>query len=232
MKWHMCIRLKRPLERFAAVVDVGATAELNPCHALVRGSDAIEAEAMRDCPSKAILARIVAALYVAPPSEGRPSDGLAAPAEGGPGMIPERVFVVVRRFREQAAADETAMRGLGLMYHATRWPRKRAPASPLYELLPLDAGLRAVRVFPARWPGMTHTQMLQYGAQTEGAARSKHLRKLALCRDEEEPILVFWPPTRHTYLPGPQVPQQPFGANEEEDEEEEEFGGVARELVF
>ena len=80
---------------------------------------------------------------------------------------------------------------------------------------------------------MTHTQMLQYGAQTEGAARSKHLRKLALCRDEEEPILVFWPPTRHTYLPGPQVPQQPFGANEEEDEEEEEeFGGVARELVF
>ena len=40
-----------PLERFAAIVDVGATAELNPCHALVRGSDAIEAEAMRDCPS-------------------------------------------------------------------------------------------------------------------------------------------------------------------------------------
>ena len=90
MKWHMCIRLRRPLERFAAVVDVGATAELNPCHALVREAEALEAlqaEAMRDSPSKAILARIVAALYVVPPSEGRPSDDLAAPAEGGSGMI-------------------------------------------------------------------------------------------------------------------------------------------------
>ena len=112
-------------------------------------------------------------------------------------MIPKRVSVVVRRFRDQ---DETAMRGLGRMYHATRWPRKRAPASPLYELLPLDAVLRAVRVFPARSPGMTHTQMLQFGARTKGAARSKQLRKLALCRDEEEPILVLWPPTRHTLL--------------------------------
>jgi hypothetical protein len=227
MKRHVCICLRRPLERFAAVVDVGATAELNPSHALVLGSQAPEAEAMRDSPSRAILARIVAAVYVAPPAEGRPSDGLAVPVEGGPGMIPERVFVVVRRFRDQAGADEKVMRDLGLMYHATRWPRKRAPASPLYELLPLDAVLRAVRVFPARWPGMTITQMLLFGARTEGAARSKHLRKLALCRDEEEPILVFWPPTRHTFLPGPQVPQQPFGA-----EEEEEMGGVARELVF
>jgi len=70
-------------------------------------------------------------------------------------MIPERVLVVVRRFRDQAGADEKVMRDLGLMYHATRWPRKRVPASPLYELLQLDAVLRAARVFPARWPGMT-----------------------------------------------------------------------------
>ena len=52
MKWHMCIRLRRPLERFAAVVDVGATAELSPSHALVRGSQAPEAEAIRDSPSR------------------------------------------------------------------------------------------------------------------------------------------------------------------------------------
>jgi len=77
------------------------------------------------------------------------SDGLAAPAEGGPGMIPERVFVVVRRFRDQAGADEKAIWGL------CTTPRASHESAPLRRLSTIDDVLRAVRVFPARWPGMT-----------------------------------------------------------------------------
>jgi hypothetical protein len=77
------------------------------------------------------------------------SDGLAAPAEGRPGMIPERVFVVVRRVRDQAGADEKAIWGL------CTTPRASHESAPLRRLSTIDDVLRAVRVFPARWPGMT-----------------------------------------------------------------------------
>jgi hypothetical protein len=71
---------------------------------------------------------------------------------------------------------------------------------------------------------MTAEQMLSYGARTEAGRRAKHLRALAKCSDEKEPILVFWPPTRNTFLPGP-VPSQPAGSEEPEAGEEEEEDG-------
>ena len=95
------------------------------------------------------------------------------------------------------------------------------PGEKALRVVPLTAVLRGVRAFPVQWPlGPPGASAARAYGRSLAAQRIGHLQKAARC--EEGGILVFFPRTRHTWLPGGAVPQRPEGANEEEEEEEEE----------
>ena len=88
-----------------------------------------------------------------------------------------------------------------------------------YKVFPVSAILRGVQVSPPAWPNQL------FGMDSQ--SRNAQLSDAARCASG--PVLVFWPPTRHTFLPQAvaTVPLHPDGANEvDADENDDDVDGV------
>ena len=139
------------------------------------------------------------------------------------------MFILVRLYADQTDADADIVRRHRLLYFGIRRvaeQRQRLSGrdgrtqqrtlTPLV-LLPLSVVLRAVRVFPLEWPRAPRSS-----AELEEVASCGRAAKVI-------PVLVFWPPTRKTFLPMTCLPLDAEGGDEEnggaggsaaEDEEE------------
>lgn len=239
-QWSQYARLARPERRFVAPVGLGAIVALGPR----RRADAPDAPAIEDDPARARLGRIVSYFYLPPPAEGSPADGLpvgkpAAPAK----LIAERMFAVVWPLAGQASADADKLGGNGMQFSAIRRPAPRVAGGggaaavatrPPLQVFPLSQVLCAVNVRPAEWTEAPY--VLGPSAMSLEERACAHRKELAACRGLGQPVLVFFPPIRDTWLPpaggaaAVPPPVQPEGANEvpeveleegEEDEEEE-----------
>ena len=97
------------------------------------------------------------------------------------------------------------------------------------QVVPLARVLCGVRAFPADWP-VLRVGVVRCANYPE--AENAHRNEVAACHGLEQAALVFFPPTRDTFLPGPstgnappppaQVPAAAGRAGEEEGDEEEE----------
>jgi len=238
-QWFQYGRLSRPERRFHAPVGLGA---------LVNYSAAADATCYD--PARAALGRVVSFFYLPPPQAGAQGDGLPVVAPQAGAALPaggeirtERMFAVVWPLLGQRPADATTLGGHGLRWHAIRRPAPRVPLQGLglvtrlpLQIVPLARVLCGVRAFPADWPILIgHASAFQrYGANYPEAVNA-HRIEWAACRGLEQAALVFFPPTRDTFLPS-NAPPAPVPAvagpgraeeeGDEEDEEVEELGGV------
>jgi hypothetical protein len=144
--------------------------------------------------------------------------------------LQDRMFAVVLVFQD----DTTGMAEHGLQFHAIRSPPPLAivPGHFIdgdqqyglpYKVFPVSAILRGLSVSPPLWP----KPLFGMDSQT----RNAQLNAAARCATGS--VLVFWPPTRHTFIPQAvtTVPLHPDGANEwdpadEDDMEEADGAGV------
>ena len=148
------------------------------------------------------------------------------------------MFAVVWPLLGQSPADATTLGGHGLRWHAIRRPAPRVPRQGLgsvtrlpLQVVPLARVLCGVRAFPADWP-VLRVGVVRCANYPE--AENAHRNEVAACHGLEQAALVFFPPTRDTFLPGPgpstgnappppaQVPAAAGRAGEEEGDEEEE----------
>ena len=155
-------------------------------------------EVIRANPALAKLARVLAIFYLPPPAAGGTSDGFPVAVDTVPLLEASRVFVLVHPVREQTKEDGERL--LGLTSHAVRKlltpqrvPGKPAndPRPPPFQVIPLHEVLRAVRAYPADWPGRT--------SEMNEAKESEILRRAARC--ETGDVMVLWLPTHGTRLP-------------------------------
>ena len=92
------------------------------------------------------------------------------------------------------------------------------------QVVPLARVLCGVRAFPADWP-VLRVGVVRCANYPE--AENAHRIEVAACRGLEQAALVFFPPTRDTFLPSnappppAQVPAAAGRAGEEEGEEAE-----------
>ena len=217
-EWFRTLLLRNIEERFVAPVDVNEVVEVNPRFMSVPETGV---ERVRESPALAILARVAAIFYMRPPAEGQAGDGLPLPvlAPGGEPAprMQQRMFAVLHLFRVQSSPHRDALSQLGLCRHAICHPKVAVPGEKALRVVPLTAVLRGVRAFPVQWPlGPPGASAARAYGRSLAAQRIGHLQKAARC--EEDGILVFFPRTRHTWLPGGAVPQRPEGANEEEED--------------
>ena len=147
------------------------------------------------------------------------------------------MFAVVWPLLGQSPADATTLGGHGLRWHAIRRPAPRVPRQGLgsvtrlpLQVVPLARVLCGVRAFPADWPILIGHAFQRYGANYP-EAENAHRIEVAACRGLEQAALVFFPPTRDTFLPS-SAPPPPApvpaaaGRAEEEEGDEEEGDGV------
>jgi len=146
------------------------------------------------------------------------------------------MFAVVWPLQGQRTADADILGGHGLRWHAIRRPAPRVPLQghgsvarlPL-RIVPLARVLCGVRAFPVGWPVLPGYGFQRYG-KTYPEAVNAHRIEVAACRELEQAALVFFPPTRDTFLPSnapplaAPVPAAAGRAGEEEEEEEGEEG--------
>ena len=125
--------------------------------------------------------------------------------------------------------------GHGLRWHAIRRPAPRSPRQGLgsvtwlpLQVVTLARVLCGVRAFPADWPVLPGYGFQRYGANYP-EAENAHRIEVAACRGLEQATLVFFPPTRDTFLPSnapPPPAPAPAAACRAGEEVEEEGDGV------
>ena len=115
------------------------------------------------------------------------------------------MFAVVWPLLGQRPADATTLGGHGLRWHAIRRPAPRVPRQGLgsvtrlpLQVVPLARVLCGVRAFPADWP-VLRVGVVRCANYPE--AENAHRIEVAACRGLEQAALVFFPPTRDTFLP-------------------------------
>ena len=229
-QWFLYGRLSRPERRFHAPVGLAA---------LVNFSAAADASCYD--PVRAALGRIVFYFYLPPPQAGAPGDGLPvfSPQAGvvlpaGGGIRTERKFAVLWPLLGQCSADANLLGGHGLRWHAIRRPAPRVPLQGLGTVtrlplqvvpLPVARVLCGVRAFPAAWLVLPGCDFQRYGANYPESLNAYRI-EVAACRGLEQAALVFFPPTRDTFLTSnaPPPPAAPVPAADDGREEKEEEG--------
>jgi hypothetical protein len=207
-------RLTNPKERFVALVHQHATVELDV--RVVLGNNAMtdaQCEPHRTNPRIAVLGRVKAIFYLHPPAPGAAADGfpsgVAAAAQSS-----ERMFVLIDMYEAQLAKDTGTLENMRMQYHTIRRPYDD---SHMF-VYPLSTVLRAVRTYPLLWPSVLPVRGKSGQNKGQATPSVDHAQLVHAAACSTGPVLIFWPPTRHTFLPTDFAPAEAEGANEEEDE--------------
>ena len=120
---------------------------------------------------------------------------------------PPTDLLVVWPLLGQRPADANLLDGHSLRWQAIRRPAPRAQRQGLgsvtrlpLQVVTLARVLCGVRAFPADWPVLPGYGFQRYGANYP-EAENAHRIEVAACRGLEQAALVFFPPTRDTFLP-------------------------------